>query len=61
MKIIKKVSNSSKFGSRGSSHLDKIKIEIAILKKCDHPNVVKLIEVLDNPETEKIHLGNYNQ
>jgi len=37
--------------------MDKLLIEIAILKKCNHPNVVKLIEVLDNPTTDKIYLG----
>jgi serine/threonine protein kinase len=37
-------------------HLDKIRREIAILKKCRHPNVVRLIEVIDDPEARKIYL-----
>ncbi|KAJ3108665.1 hypothetical protein HDU97_000521 [Phlyctochytrium planicorne] len=36
--------------------LEKIKREIAILKKLDHPHVVKLREVIDDPEAEKIYL-----
>jgi serine/threonine protein kinase len=36
--------------------LEKIKREIAILKKCNHPNVVGLKEVIDDPHAEKIYL-----
>ncbi|KAJ3087888.1 hypothetical protein HK102_010069 [Quaeritorhiza haematococci] len=49
-------------GSAGSPgpppnpHLEKIKREIAILKKCDHPHVVRLKEVIDDPQSEKIYL-----
>ena len=28
--------------------------EIAIMKKLDHPNVVKLVEVVDDPEEVEI-------
>ena len=38
-------------------HLEKIKREIAILKKCDHPHVVRLKEVIDDPMVDKIYLG----
>ena len=31
--------------------------EIAILKKLDHPNVVKLLEVMDDPQEDEIILG----
>ncbi len=34
----------------------KIRKEIAILKKCDHPNVVRLREVIDDPSSAKIYL-----
>jgi serine/threonine protein kinase len=36
--------------------LEKIKREIAILKKCSHPNIVNLREVIDDPNSEKIYL-----
>ncbi|TPX36258.1 hypothetical protein SmJEL517_g01468 [Synchytrium microbalum] len=37
-------------------YLEKIQREIAIMKKCDHPHVVKLLEVIDDPAAEKIYL-----
>lgn len=40
----------------GTSQEDKIRREIAIMKKCDHPHVVKLIEVLDDVTSRKIYL-----
>ncbi|KAI9105871.1 kinase-like domain-containing protein [Phlyctochytrium arcticum] len=36
--------------------LEKIKREIAILKKCNHPHVVGLKEVIDDPNSDKIYL-----
>ena len=35
----------------------KIRREIAIMKKCVHPNVVALQEVMDDPNSKKIYLG----
>ena len=35
----------------------KIRREIAIMKKCDHPHVVALREVMDDPNSKKIYLG----
>ncbi|EPZ37043.1 kinase-like protein [Rozella allomycis CSF55] len=51
-----------KFGSRLNQSLidpqiEKVKREIAILKKCIHPHVVQLFEVLDDPNAEKVYLG----
>jgi hypothetical protein len=37
--------------------LDRLRKEIAILKKCRHPNVVRLREVIDAPASKKIYLG----
>lgn len=37
--------------------LQKVYREIAIMKKLDHPNVVKLVEVLDDPEDENLYMG----
>ncbi|KAJ1654364.1 hypothetical protein IWQ61_005693 [Dispira simplex] len=39
-----------------NGQLDKIRKEIAILKKCRHPNVVHLYEVVDDPAARKIYL-----
>lgn len=35
----------------------KIRREIAIMKKCRHPHVVRLLEVINDPTQDKIHLG----
>ena len=42
-----------------NSSLSRVYREIAILKKLDHPNVVKLIEVLDDPKQDNLCLGSY--
>ena len=41
---------------RESTQEEKIKREIAILKKCVHPNIVRLLEVLDDSNSKKIYL-----
>jgi [calcium/calmodulin-dependent protein kinase] kinase len=38
----------------GSLHL--IKEEIAIMKKLNHPNLVRLVEVLDDPEEDSLYM-----
>ncbi|CAR23337.1 serine/threonine-protein kinase [Lachancea thermotolerans CBS 6340] len=48
-------SNRFSFKKRASGS-DKIKREIAIMKKCHHEHVVKLIEVLDDSTSRKIYL-----
>ncbi|TMS07895.1 calcium/calmodulin-dependent protein kinase kinase 1b [Larimichthys crocea] len=37
--------------------LEKVYKEIAILKKLDHHNVVKLVEVLDDPQEDGLHMA----
>ncbi|KAM9317817.1 calcium/calmodulin-dependent protein kinase kinase 1b [Pholidichthys leucotaenia] len=37
--------------------LDRVYREIAILKKLDHHNVVKLVEVLDDPDEDGLHMA----
>lgn len=43
--------------SRPPNPLQRVYREIAILKKLDHPNIVKLVEVLDDPDEDKLYLG----
>lgn len=38
------------------SPLQRVYREIAVLKKLDHPNVVKLVEVLDDPVEDHLYL-----
>ncbi|KAK9369533.1 kinase-like domain-containing protein [Lipomyces kononenkoae] len=40
----------------GSTQEEKIRREIAILKKCNHPHIVRLREVLDDSSSKKIFL-----
>jgi hypothetical protein len=40
-------------------HHHRLRREIAILKKCRHPNVVRLREVIDAPASKKIYLGEH--
>ncbi|KAF9115803.1 hypothetical protein BGX27_006415 [Mortierella sp. AM989] len=45
-----------RLGRAQLSNEQKIRREIAIMKKCIHPNVVRLIEVIDDPTARKIYL-----
>uniref|UniRef100_A0A8C7HYE4 Calcium/calmodulin dependent protein kinase kinase 1 n=1 Tax=Oncorhynchus kisutch TaxID=8019 RepID=A0A8C7HYE4_ONCKI len=38
--------------------LERVYQEIAILKKLDHLNIVHLVEVLDDPAEDNLHMGN---
>ncbi|XP_042342698.1 calcium/calmodulin-dependent protein kinase kinase 1b [Plectropomus leopardus] len=44
-------------GSNSVFPLEKVYKEIAILKKLDHHNVVKLVEVLDDPDEDGLHMA----
>ena len=55
----RKFSSSSILSGASGNPLDKIYREIAIMKKLDHPNVCKLIEVLDNPEDDNLYMCKY--
>ena len=47
----------NKLQSSTDGHLRAIRREIAILKKCVHTHVVRLREVIDDPQAEKIYMG----
>jgi serine/threonine protein kinase len=40
-----------------SHPLDRVHREIAVLKKLDHPNVVRLVEVLDDSGQDNLYMG----
>lgn len=43
-------------GVNATTPLDRVYREIAVLKKLDHPNVVKLVEVLDDPVEDALYM-----
>ncbi|XP_063762659.1 calcium/calmodulin-dependent protein kinase kinase 1b isoform X3 [Eleginops maclovinus] len=48
-------------GPKPDFPLEKVYKEIAILKKLDHHNVVKLVEVLDDPDEDGLHMVHHNK
>lgn len=56
MKIANKSKLKRKFLARERSAYTLLEKEIAILKKLDHPNTVKLVEVIDDPDNDKLYL-----
>lgn len=57
IKIINRVTKKRLGNFDPNEQENKIKREIAIMKKCHHPNIVNLIEVIDNPNSQKVYLG----
>ncbi|KAF2736351.1 kinase-like protein [Polyplosphaeria fusca] len=55
IKIVDRFSKRRRLG-KNTSHEDKIKKEIAILKKARHPNIVSLLEVIDDPKRRKVYI-----
>jgi serine/threonine protein kinase len=55
IKIVDRYPKRRRLG-RNTSQEDKIKREIAILKKARHPNIVSLIEVIDDPTRKKVYI-----
>lgn len=45
----------------GKNDMDLIRNEVAIMKKVDHPNVVKLFEVLDVVEDDSLFMGEWHR
>ncbi|KAG4304135.1 hypothetical protein PORY_002499 [Pneumocystis oryctolagi] len=56
LKVIERNSRKRLGRNETSSQEQKIRREIAILKKCIHPHVVLLKEVMDDPMSKKIYL-----
>ena len=64
MKVAIKILNKSllrkkrifRKGKKPTNMLENIFREIAVMKKLNHPNVVKLYEVIDDPNNEKLYL-----
>ena len=56
MKILNKRKLNRIFISKERTALQDVEKEIAIMKKLDHPNVVRLIEVLDDPTHDRLYI-----
>ncbi|KIX05049.1 uncharacterized protein Z518_05921 [Rhinocladiella mackenziei CBS 650.93] len=55
VKIVPRYSVKRRLGRLGAPE-DRTKREVAILKKARHPNVVSLLEVIDDPNKNKVYL-----
>ncbi|KAI9831457.1 MAG: hypothetical protein M1819_005056 [Sarea resinae] len=55
IKIVDRYSKRRRLGKLGNPE-DKVKREVAILKKARHPNVVSLLEVIDDPAKKKVYI-----
>lgn len=55
IKIVERFSKKRRLGKLGNPE-EKVKREVAILKKAHHPNVVRLEEVIDDPTTKKVYI-----
>ena len=55
VKIVPRYSVKRRLGRLGAPE-DRTKREVAILKKARHPNVVSLLEVIDDPSKNKVYL-----
>lgn len=55
IKIVARYSQKRRLGRLGNPE-DKVKKEVAILKKARHPNIVALLEVIDDPSLKKVYI-----
>ena len=55
IKIVQRHSKRRRLGRLGNPE-DKVKKEVAILKKARHPNIVGLLEVIDDPHRQKVYI-----
>lgn len=54
--LSKEMLKKKKGGNTNETYFEDIKREIAIMKKLEHPNVLRLFEVLDDPNVNKLYL-----
>ncbi|PRP89060.1 hypothetical protein PROFUN_02338 [Planoprotostelium fungivorum] len=53
----KKILMKRRFGvHNGRTHWDDVMREISIMKRLDHPNVIKVFEIINDPNDTKIHI-----
>lgn len=55
-RLLRQVGLMKRGPKKSTSPLDRVYREIAVLKKLDHPNVVKLVEVLDDPVEDSLYM-----
>jgi SNF1-activating kinase 1 len=55
IKIVPRYSRQRRLGKLGAAE-DRVKKEVAILKKARHQNVVSLLEVIDDPSRHKVYI-----
>ena len=56
MKIMRKKPEKQRFAARADA-FHNVQREIAIMKKCQHTNIVRLIEIIDAPENDKVYIS----
>lgn len=56
MKVMNKKKLQRIFVAKNKKAYDNVMGEIAVLKKLEHPNVTRLIEILDDPNHHKLYL-----
>ncbi|KAK8212777.1 hypothetical protein M8818_002942 [Zalaria obscura] len=56
IKIVERYSKKRRLGKLVGDAEDKVKKEVAILKKARHPNIVALLEVIDDPARKKVYI-----
>lgn len=49
--------NSGAPGKPATNPLDLVRGEMAVLKKLNHPHIVRLFEVLDDPSGDSLYMG----
>ena len=56
IKIVERHSKRRRLGRGPANPESKVNKEVAILKKARHPNVVSLLEVIDDPNSQKVYI-----